>query len=116
MSRPTEKGRLMSPHIPFQLDEVTYRGARERLRAAGMEFGGEGRPGGHGGGGGAPPFHEVRGRLRTPRGEFPACFQEWEGKYWFRLTVTHDVELLEDMERVLRVEAGADEAGGGRRR
>src|SRR5262245_58129369 len=28
----------MSPHIPFQLDEATNRGARERLRAAGMEF------------------------------------------------------------------------------
>jgi hypothetical protein len=90
----------MSPHIRFALDEATYLAARERLRAAGMEFVEEGRQE-YRVSERRPPFHEVRGRLRTPRGEFPARFHEWDGRYGFVLTVTHDVEVLEEVGRVL---------------
>ena len=94
----------MSPHFPFNLDEAGFRTAVDRLRVAGLEFVEERRQTyrvfEHG-----PDVAEIRGRLKSARGAFPAHFQSWNDKHVFVVTVTHDVEILDDVYQALGVEA-----------
>ncbi len=93
----------MSPYFHFPLDEARYLRLAELLREADMEFI-EDRRESFRLFEGSPLINDVYGHLRTIRGEFPAFLRSSEGRFWFVVTVTHDAEVLGDIERVLHAE------------